>query len=77
MYVCLYVGISDADSEARCQARKAFWGFADHFPREADKLLLSLDVAKQRLLHSGYPTAGSNGRSSAGTSHCVVLCTPI
>ncbi|XP_028966875.1 CLIP-associating protein 1-A [Galendromus occidentalis] len=51
-------GISDADSEARSQARKAFWGFADHFPKEADRLLLSLDVAKQRLLHNG--TNGEN-----------------
>lgn len=56
-------GISDADSEARSQARKAFWGFADHFPKEADRLLLSLDVAKQRLLHNG-----TNGRLHSNAS---------
>ncbi|OQR78571.1 CLIP-associating protein 2-like, partial [Tropilaelaps mercedesae] len=62
-----YAGISDADSEARCQARKAFWGFADHFPREADKLLLSLDVAKQRLLHSGYNHNGNKSSNNNAT----------
>ncbi|XP_053201812.1 CLIP-associating protein 1-like [Panonychus citri] len=44
-------GISDADPEARQFARKAFWGFADHFRESADSLLQSLDPSKQRILH--------------------------
>ncbi|XP_022665691.1 CLIP-associating protein 2-like isoform X1 [Varroa destructor] len=69
-------GISDADSEARCQARKAFWGFADHFPREADKLLLSLDVAKQRLLHSGYISNGHNSITISPMSQSLFGSSP-
>ena len=47
-------GISDADPEARVYARKAFWGFADKFKKEANYLLISLDSNKQRLLHGEH-----------------------
>ena len=43
--------ISDADPEARAYARKAFWGFADKFKKEANYLLNSLDSNKQRILN--------------------------
>ncbi|KAI1290181.1 CLIP-associating protein 1 [Halotydeus destructor] len=43
-------GISDADSEARALARKAFWRFSDHFKHQSDVLLNSLDHSKQKML---------------------------
>ena len=43
-------GIADADPEARSFARKAYWGFADHFKDHADMLLNSLDHNHRRLL---------------------------
>ena len=36
-------GIADADPDARQIARKAYWGFADHFKDQAEVLLNSLD----------------------------------
>ena len=41
-------GISDADPDARSFARKAYWGFADHFKDQADHLLNSLDGVHRR-----------------------------
>lgn len=46
-------GISDADPEARAFARKAYWGFADHFKDHADMLLNSLEHNHRRLLQVG------------------------
>lgn len=43
-------GISDADGDARCCARKAFGFFRDHFPMLADALLGSLDASKKKTL---------------------------
>jgi CLIP-associating protein 1/2 len=43
-------GLSDADSDARSNARKAFGFFRDHFPVLADALLTSLDAAKKKTL---------------------------
>ena len=43
-------GICDADPEARTYARKAYWGFADKFKKEANYLMSSLDSSKQRIL---------------------------
>lgn len=48
-------GISDADPEARDYSRKAFWAFAEHFKRQADTILQSLDPGKQRMLTSSRP----------------------
>ena len=56
-------GISDADPEARQFARKAFWGFADHFRGSADSLLQSLDPSKQRILHG--EALGQQGQQSS------------
>ncbi|XP_025078295.1 CLIP-associating protein 1-like isoform X6 [Pomacea canaliculata] len=53
-------GISDADSEARAFARKAFWGFAEHFKSQADALLGSLDVSKQKMLQGELSNSSSN-----------------
>lgn len=44
-------GITDADSEARSFARKAFWGFSEHFRDQADSMMCQLDVQKQKLLY--------------------------
>ncbi|XP_074598509.1 CLIP-associating protein 1-A-like isoform X2 [Brevipalpus obovatus] len=60
-------GISDADPEARQFARKAFWGFADHFGERADQLLQSLDPSKQRILH-GEQFSSQNSVSN-GANH--------
>ena len=32
-------GIADADPDARTFARRAYWGFADHFKDQADSLM--------------------------------------
>ena len=40
--------IADADPDARSFARKAYWGFADHFKDQADQLLNSLDGVHRR-----------------------------
>ncbi|XP_064594427.1 CLIP-associating protein 1-like isoform X2 [Liolophura sinensis] len=53
-------GISDADSDARAFARKAFWGFADHFRDQADALLNNLDPAKKKMLEGELSNSSSN-----------------
>ncbi|KAL5010946.1 hypothetical protein ScPMuIL_013251 [Solemya velum] len=55
-------GINDADSEARAFARKAFWGFSDHFKDQADALLNTLDASKQKLLQGEM--SGSSSTNS-------------
>ncbi|XP_070175269.1 CLIP-associating protein 1-like isoform X11 [Littorina saxatilis] len=53
-------GINDADSEARVFARKAFWGFAEHFKSQADALLSSLEPSKQKMLQGELSNSSSN-----------------
>ena len=70
-------GISDADPDARTFARKAYWGFADHFKDQADSLMAGLDPSYKRLLQ------GEMSQSSSSNSlnilqvelnkHCKVL----
>ncbi len=43
-------GLSDADADARSNARKAFGLFRDHFSLLADALLASLDSSKKKTL---------------------------
>ena len=43
-------GIADADPDARSFARKAYWGYADHFKDQADLLLNSLDGVHRRYV---------------------------
>ncbi|XP_026205325.1 CLIP-associating protein 2 isoform X8 [Anabas testudineus] len=52
-------GIRDADSEARVEARKAYWGLRNHFPGEADALYNSLEPSYQRTLQSCLKSSGS------------------
>ncbi|XP_029701161.1 CLIP-associating protein 2 isoform X3 [Takifugu rubripes] len=52
-------GIRDADSEARMEARKAYWGLRNHFPSEADALYNSLESSYQRTLQSCLKSSGS------------------
>lgn len=67
-------GINDADPEARVFARKAFWGFFDHFRSQADTIMTSLDPQKQKLLYDqmgGALTASNstNSIASFASSH--------
>ncbi|KAF6737894.1 CLIP-associating protein 2, partial [Oryzias melastigma] len=52
-------GLHDADSEARVEARKAYWGLRNHFPAEADALYNSLETSYQRTLQSCLKSSGS------------------
>ncbi|KAM8840929.1 CLIP-associating protein 2 isoform 5-T5 [Spinachia spinachia] len=52
-------GIRDADSEARVEARKAYWGLRNHFPAEADALYNSLEPSYQKTLQSCLKSSGS------------------
>ncbi|KAM6899359.1 CLIP-associating protein 2 [Xenentodon cancila] len=52
-------GIRDADSEARVEARKTYWGLRNHFPAEADALYNSLESSYQRTLQSYLKSSGS------------------
>ncbi|KAJ0003295.1 hypothetical protein NQD34_008393 [Periophthalmus magnuspinnatus] len=52
-------GIRDADSEARVEARKAYWGLRNHFPGEANALYNSLEPSYQRTLQSCLKNSGS------------------
>ncbi|XP_077611414.1 CLIP-associating protein 1 isoform X15 [Crocuta crocuta] len=45
-------GIHDADSEARIEARKCYWGFHSHFSREAEHLYHTLESSYQKALQS-------------------------
>ncbi|XP_034074314.1 LOW QUALITY PROTEIN: CLIP-associating protein 1a [Gymnodraco acuticeps] len=45
-------GIHDADSEARCIARKCYWGFHGHYSREAEHLFQALESPYQKALQS-------------------------
>ncbi|XP_030267974.1 CLIP-associating protein 2 isoform X28 [Sparus aurata] len=52
-------GLRDADSEARVEARKAYWGLRNHFTGEADALYNSLEPSYQRTLQSHLKSSGS------------------
>ncbi|XP_076865027.1 CLIP-associating protein 2 isoform X17 [Brachyhypopomus gauderio] len=52
-------GIRDADSEARVEARKAYWGLRSHFPGEAESLYNSLEPSYQKTLQSCLKSSGS------------------
>ncbi|XP_073714415.1 CLIP-associating protein 2 isoform X42 [Misgurnus anguillicaudatus] len=52
-------GIRDADSEARVEARKAYWGLRAHFPGDADSLYNSLEPSYQKTLQSFLKSSGS------------------
>uniref|UniRef100_A0A673I6B8 CLIP-associating protein 2-like n=1 Tax=Sinocyclocheilus rhinocerous TaxID=307959 RepID=A0A673I6B8_9TELE len=52
-------GIKDADSEARVEARKTYWGLRAHFPGEADSLYNSLESSYQKTLQSCLQSSGS------------------
>ncbi|KAK7070642.1 CLIP-associating protein 1 [Halocaridina rubra] len=61
-------GITDADPEARAFSRKAFWGFADHFKEEADKLLNSLDPSYKKMLQGEVGMSNSSSSQSLHNS---------
>jgi CLIP-associating protein 1/2 len=62
-------GLSDADGDARSNARKAFGLFRDHFPLLADALLASLDAAKKKtLLGEMSNSSSTHSLASTGTS---------
>ncbi|XP_034096803.1 CLIP-associating protein 2 isoform X44 [Gymnodraco acuticeps] len=52
-------GLRDADSEARVEARKAYWGLRNHFPSECDALYNSLEPSYQKTLQSCLKSSGS------------------
>ncbi|XP_072303604.1 CLIP-associating protein 2 [Eucyclogobius newberryi] len=52
-------GIRDADSEARVEARKAYWGLRNHFPAETDALYNSLEASYQKTLQTFLKSSGS------------------
>lgn len=58
-------GIKDADPDARAFSRKAYGGFASHFPAQADALLHSLDLSYQKLLY------GEASLSNSSSSHSL------
>ncbi|XP_032242653.2 CLIP-associating protein 1-A isoform X3 [Nematostella vectensis] len=58
-------GISDADSEARASARRAFWVFHDHFRDKAESLLKSLDASKQKQLENDRNGGGASTRKTS------------
>ena len=60
----IMVGISDADSEARVFARRAFWAFAEHFKDQADGMIHSLDPHKQKVLLGEVPGTLSASNST-------------
>ncbi|KAK8736518.1 hypothetical protein OTU49_005051 [Cherax quadricarinatus] len=62
-------GITDADPEARAFSRKAYWGFADHFKDEADKLLNSLDPSYKKMLQGEISMSNSSSSQSLHNSH--------
>ncbi|XP_075218993.1 CLIP-associating protein isoform X2 [Lycorma delicatula] len=64
-------GIADADSEARSLARKAFWGFKNHFPEQSESLLKSLDPSYKRAL------LNESGSLSSSNSSCSLNIQPL
>ncbi|XP_045143366.1 CLIP-associating protein 1 [Echinops telfairi] len=52
-------GIHDADSEARIEARKCYWGFHSHFSKEAEHLYQNLESSYQKALQSHLKNSDS------------------
>ncbi|XP_030066280.1 CLIP-associating protein 1 isoform X3 [Microcaecilia unicolor] len=52
-------GIHDADSEARIEARKCYWGFHSHFSKEAEHLYHNLESSYQKALQSHLKNSDS------------------
>ncbi|CAH1111377.1 unnamed protein product [Psylliodes chrysocephalus] len=60
-------GVADADPEARVISRRAFRGFRDHFPDQAEQLLQSLDPSYRRALQGeGMSTSSSQNNIASG-----------
>nr|XP_039267417.1 CLIP-associating protein 1-B-like isoform X9 [Styela clava] len=65
-------GISDADSDARSEARKSWWGLRSHFPAEAEKLYNGLTSNQQKMIQGELTASSSTDsipRSTASESH--------
>ncbi|XP_050313911.1 CLIP-associating protein 1-A isoform X2 [Anthonomus grandis grandis] len=60
---CIKKGVADADPEARVSSRKAFRGFRDHFPEQADFLLQSLEPSYRRALQGDGMSASSSNNN--------------
>ncbi|XP_038665819.1 CLIP-associating protein 2 isoform X20 [Scyliorhinus canicula] len=58
-------GISDADAEARQEARKTYWSLRNHFPAEADALYNSLEPSYQK----GFQAHLKSSTSAASLPH--------
>ncbi|XP_067837211.1 CLIP-associating protein 2 isoform X3 [Heptranchias perlo] len=58
-------GISDADAEARLEARKTYWSLRNHFPAEADALYNSLEPSYQK----GFQAHLKSSTSAASLPH--------
>lgn len=57
-------GIADADPEARVSSRRAFRGFKDHFPDQAESLLQSLEPSYRRALQGELCLSSSSSSNS-------------
>lgn len=62
-------GIADADADARVFARRAFWGYAEHFRDQADHVIHQLDSQKQKQLYGEIGGTLSASNSSNSLSH--------
>lgn len=61
-------GVADADPEARVSSRKAFRGFKEHFPEQADALLQSLEPSYRRALQGELCLSSSSSSNSLAQS---------
>jgi len=69
IYDVIKKGLSDADAEARANARRSFGYFRDQFPSLADALLASLDSSKKKTLLGEMSNASStHSLASVGSS---------
>ncbi|XP_056638130.1 CLIP-associating protein isoform X3 [Diorhabda sublineata] len=60
-------GIADADPDARVSSRRAFKGFKEHFPDQAEHLVQSLDPSYRRALHGeGMSASSSHSNIASG-----------
>ncbi|KAK9712512.1 CLASP N terminal [Popillia japonica] len=57
-------GIADADPDARVSSRKAFRGFRDHFPDQAEALLQSLEPSYRKALQGELCLSSSSSSGS-------------
>ncbi|CAO2636542.1 CLIP-associating protein 1, partial [Lemmus lemmus] len=75
-------GIHDADSEARIEARKCYWGFHSHFSREAEHLYHMLESSYQKALQSHLKNSDSivslpqSDRSSSSSQESLNVGSP-